>query len=375
MLFTLSVSIFSLIAGAIGNVDDYVGCQRKFKGMFKYWNSIDNIMIDIDKTLCSNDCLCYISPYTKSLYHTDSVYRSIFDDTVKGDENETIVNIKQCSKSIKNQMENEIEKKAYENEIKDFNLNKFATYWKYIEEKFECNGFCSTIYEDNDKSATNKLHIGAKLNLKGFIKTCIDFTIEKTKVETVKVDDVGGSSGYFAKIGSSGDYAKIGSSGYSAKIGSSGYSAQIGSSGYSAKIGSSGYSAQIGSSGDYAQIGSSGDYAKIGSSGDSAKIGSSGDYAQIGSSGDSAKIGSSGDSAKIVSEGKNSVVMAAGYNSIAKAKVGSWITLAEWVQTNERYKNGNLIWIPKLVKTEYVDGERIKEDTFYKLKNGEFKEV
>ena len=52
---------------------------------------------------------------------------------------------------IKNQMENEIEKKAYENEIKDFNLNKFATYWKYIEEKFECNGFCSTIYEDNDK--------------------------------------------------------------------------------------------------------------------------------------------------------------------------------------------------------------------------------
>lgn len=151
MLFTLSVSIFSLIAGSFGNVDDYVGCQKKFKGMFKYWNSIDNIMIDIDKTLCSNDCLCYISPYAKSLYHTDSVYRSIFDDTVKGNEKETIVNIKQCSKSIKNQIENDSEKKAYNKEIKDFNLNKFATYWKYIEEKFECNGFCSTIYEDNDK--------------------------------------------------------------------------------------------------------------------------------------------------------------------------------------------------------------------------------
>ena len=27
------------------------------------------------------------------------------------------------------------------------------------------------------------------------------------------------------------------------------------------------------------------------------------------------------------------------------------------------------------IKTEYVDGKRIKEDTWYKLKNGEFVEV
>jgi len=177
-----------------------------------------------------------------------------------------------------------------------------------------------------------------------------------------------GSSGDYAKIGSSGDYAKIGSSGYYAKIGSSGYYAKIGSSGDSAKIGSSGDSAKIGSSGYYAQIGSSGDYAQIGSSGDSAKIGSSGDYAKIGSSGYYAQIGSSGDYAQIESTGKHSVVMAAGNNSIAKAKIGSWITLAEWDCING-------VWIPICVKTEQVDGERIKADTFYKLVNGEFKEV
>ena len=177
-----------------------------------------------------------------------------------------------------------------------------------------------------------------------------------------------GSSGDYAQIGSSGDYAKIGSSGDSAKIGSSGDYAQIGSSGDYAKIGSSGYSAQIGSSGDYAKIGSSGDSAQIGSSGDSAQIGSSGDSAQIGSSGDSAQIGSSGYSAKIESTGNHSVVMAAGNNSIAKAKIGSWITLSEWDCING-------VWIPICVKTEQVDGERIKADTFYKLVNGEFKEV
>ena len=246
------------------------------------------------------------------------------------------------------------------------------------------------VFEKEDKSATNKLHIGLKLGLKGFIKACVDFTIENTKFSldessSDKKDNQErnaqiGSSGDSAKIGSSGDSAQIGSSGDSAQIGSSGYYAQIGSSGDSAKIGSSGDYAQIGSSGDYAQIGSSGDsakigssgdYAQIGSSGDSAKIGSSGDSAKIGSSGDSAKIGSSGDSAKIESEGKYSVIMAAGINSVAKAKIGSWITLAEWERKNE---NDNFYLIPVCVKTEYVDGEKIKEDTFYQLKNGEFVE-
>ena len=107
--------------------------------------------------------------------------------------------------------------------------------------------------------------------------------------------------------------------------------------------------------------GSSGDSAQIGSSGDSAKIGSSGDSAKIGSSGDSAQIGSSGDSAKIESTGKDSVICCAGCDSKVKAKKGSWITLSEWKDKR-----------PICVKTEYVDGKRIKEDTWYKLKDGEF---
>ena len=166
----------------------------------------------------------------------------------------------------------------------------------------------SEVIKDDRKSASSKIKIGAKLGLKGFIKACIDFTFEKT-INNSKHNDF--------------------------------------------------------DSGNYAKIGSSGNYAKIGSSGDSAKIGSSGNYAKIGSSGNYAQIGSSGDSAKIGSSGKNSVVMCAGRYSIASAKIGSWITLAEWIEENNEF-------IPKCVKTEYVDGERIKEDTKYILKDGEF---
>ena len=110
--------------------------------------------------------------------------------------------------------------------------------------------------------------------------------------------------------------------------------------------------------------------AQIGSSGDSARIGSSEDSAQIGSSGYFAKIGSSGDFAKIVSNGKYAVICCAGDNCIAKGKVGSWITLSEWA-----YSEKECVRIPICVKTEQIDGEKIKADTFYRLKNGKFVEV
>ena len=223
--------------------------------------------------------------------------------------------------------------------------------------------------ENTTKVCSSKIKVKAELKLADIINLGVEWIKDVTSPSKLKKEtDLNDNGNNSAKIGSSGYSAKIGSSGYSAKIGSSGDYAQIGSSGYYAKIGSSGDYAKIGSSGYSAKIGSSGYYARIGSSGDYAQIGSSGDSAQIGSSGDYAKIGSSGDYAKIESTGKHSVVMAAGNNSIAKAKIGSWITLAEWDCING-------VWIPICVKTEQVDGERIKADTFYKLANGEFKEV
>ena len=233
----------------------------------------------------------------------------------------------------------------------------------------------------DSKIASSKINIKAEIGWEGLFKFGIEWLKEITNPEKVKTIDTSlndnggnyariGSSGDSAQIGSSGDYAQIGSSGNYARIGSSGDYAQIGSSGNYARIGSSGSFAKIGSSGNYAKIGSSGSFAKIGSSGDSAKIGSSGSFAKIGSSGDSAKIGSSGDSARINSMGETSVIMCAGGNSTVKAKVGSWITLSEWKYSEEKGR-----YIPVCVKTEYVDGERIKADTWYRLENGEFKEV
>ena len=124
------------------------------------------------------------------------------------------------------------------------------------------------------------------------------------------------------------------------------------------------------SSGNGAKIGSSGYDAQIGSSGNGAQIGSSGNGAKIGSSGNGAKIGSSGYGAKIDSTGEGCVIMCAGINSVAKASKGSWITLSEWSYSDKKQR-----YIPVCVKTEFVDGEKIKADTYYKLDGGVFKEM
>ena len=101
-----------------------------------------------------------------------------------------------------------------------------------------------------------------------------------------------------------------------------------------------------------------------------ARIGSSGYYARIGSSGYSARIGSSGDYAQINCTGSDSVICCAGRGSVVKAPIGCWITLAEW-----KYDGAKQRYVPVCVKTEYVDGEKIKADTPYMLKNGEFVEA
>ena len=199
------------------------------------------------------------------------------------------------------------------------------------------NRFCKveqsgTIKKDDKKQASSKIKVVAEIGFTGLFKAGIEW-IEEVTNPTHIIEETRGKND-------------------------------------KDKIGSSGISAQIGSSGNYAQIGSSGNYAQIGSSGISAQIGSSGDYAKIRSSGDYAKIGSSGDYAKIDSTGKDSVICCAGNNSIVKAKKGSWVTLSEWKYSKEKERN-----VPVCVKTEFVDGERIKTDTWYKLENGEFVEV
>ena len=186
--------------------------------------------------------------------------------------------------------------------------------------------------DDYQKYCTKKLKIGAKLSLIGFVKACVDFVIEKETVAQA-IDT----------IASTGNYSKVASTGFNSKVASTG---------------------------NYSKVASTGDYSAVASTGFNSKVASTGDRSKVASTGEFSKVASTGFNSKVASTGEYCIICCAGIGSHAKAKKGSWITLAEWEWDNEKGR-----YVPVCVKTEQVDGEHIKENTYYQLVNGEFQEV
>lgn len=129
-------------------------------------------------------------------------------------------------------------------------------------------------------------------------------------------------------------------------------------------ISTSGFKSTIFSKGAETNVATLGSLGKVGSFGRYSRIISSSFCGEIKSFGENSIIASVGISSSVSSNGKKSIVLSVGKNSIAKAKKGNWITLAEYGKAG-----------PICVKTEYVDGKRIKADTWYQLKKGKFIEV
>ena len=67
--------------------------------------------------------------------------------------------------------------------------------------------------------------------------------------------------------------------------------------------------------------------------------------------------------------GEESVAAALGIDSKAKGALGCWIVLAEWAQDEK------CDWHRKDVQCFKVDGETVKPDTWYTLKDGQLAEV
>ena len=246
----------------------------------------------------------------------------------------------------------------------------------------------------DSKIATNKIKIGAKLDLTGFIKASIDFLWEKCKIKDKKQDeDVQASSGYYSQLASSGDNSQLASSGDYSQLASSGDNSQLASSGYYSKLASSGDNSQLASSGDYSQLASSGDNSKLASSGDNSKLASSGYYSQLASSGYNSKLASSGDYSQLASSGDYSQLASSGYYSNishdkgienvvcnigiygkARGIKGDILVLAEYKKIDSP-KHRTYVYKPICVKSKKIDGKFIKENTYYKLENKKFVEV
>ena len=98
---------------------------------------------------------------------------------------------------------------------------------------------------------------------------------------------------------------------------------------------------------------------------DFSQLAASGDFSKLAASGNGSQLAASGNGSKLELNGLKSVGANIGVNGKIKGKKGDWIVLSEYDE--------NIL--PICVKSAQIDGEKIKEDTFYQLKNGEFIEI
>ena len=102
---------------------------------------------------------------------------------------------------------------------------------------------------------------------------------------------------------------------------------------------------------------------------DSIHAATSWDSSTAATSGDSSPAATSGHSSHAATSGKDSIAAAIGRNSKAKSTLGNWIVLAEYGDWNGKCR-------PVLcVKCGKIDGEFLKPDVWYRLKDGEFVEA
>jgi hypothetical protein len=130
-------------------------------------------------------------------------------------------------------------------------------------------------------------------------------------------------------------------------------------------LAASGYGSKLAASGDWSKLAASGDLSKLAASGDLSKLAASGDLSQLAASGYGSKLAASGYGSQLAISGKNSVGANIGISGKIKGVVGSWIILAE-------YDNQGICLS---VQSAKIDGEILKANTWYTLKDGKFTEV
>ena len=214
--------------------------------------------------------------------------------------------------------------------------------------------FSSDSGSRDSKIASTKIKIGAKLSIAGLVQAAIDFT----KSKTVTMQDATGYKGASSATGDCGASSATGYKGASSATGYKGASSATGYKGASSATGdygassATGYKGASSATGDYGASSATGDY---------------GASSATGYCGASSATGYCGASS---ADNSTAVAVAWGYESKAKGCIGAHIVCAEW-----KYDNLNNDWIFVGAKMSIVDGVKIKADTYYTLRDGEFVEV
>ena len=254
----------------------------------------------------------------------------------------------------------------------------------------------------DSKICSTKIKIGAKLSIAGLVKCAIDFTMARINKEASSDESYGASSatGDYGASSATGDYGASSATGYrgassatgdygaSSATGNYGASSATGDYGASSATGDYGASSATGYRGASSATGYRGASSATGDYGASSATGYRGASSATGNYGASSATGNCGASSATGYRGASSVsdptgvAVAWGHEARAKGCKGSHLILSDWRYTGEKYSDGDYkhpydkdCWELAGAVMVMVDGEKIKEDTYYRCIEGSVVEV
>ena len=268
---------------------------------------------------------------------------------------------------------------------------------RYCEVDLEANDQKSP---DDSKRVGKKISVKAEIGIAGIIKAGVEYIKEQVNWE----DDKTTNTGYQSAATNTGDQSAATNTGNRSAATNTGYQSAATNTGNRSAATNTGYRSAATNTGNRSAATNTGNRSAATNTGDQSAATNTGDQSAATNTGyhsaatntgyrsaatntgyqsaatntgdqsaatntgnRSAATNTGNRSAAIV-EGKESIALATGINSKAKGKIGCFIVLAEWKEINYEYHIVD-------IKSAKVDGENIKEDTFYMLKDGKFVEV
>ena len=247
--------------------------------------------------------------------------------------------------------------------------------------------------EGYTKVCATDIKIGARISIAGLVKAAIEFTMSKVNKEekSDKRHGFASATGYRGASSATGNFgasSATGDRGASSATGDYGASSATGDYGASSATGDFGASSATGDYGASSATGYRGASSATGYCGASSATGYRGASSATGNFGASSATGYCGASSATGYCGASSVndptgvAIAWGHEAKAKGCLGAHLILSDWRYIGEKWSNGEYKrpyalenWELAGAKMVRVDGENIKEDTFYTLKDGKFVEA
>ena len=249
---------------------------------------------------------------------------------------------------------------------------------------------------ESDKIACTKIRIGAEIGLKGIIDAGVKFIMEKVKWEDCKESNTGNYSaatntgdqsaatntGNYSAATNTGNYSAATNTGDQSAATNTGNRSAATNTGYRSAATNTGDQSAATNTGNYSAATNTGNYSAATNTGNQSAATNTGNYSAATNTGDYSAATNTGDQSAATNTGNRSAATNTGYQSAATVKGSDSIAIVTgkdskakgslgcWIVLTERGEwNGNTYPIIS-VKAFKVDGESIKEDTFYTLVNG-----